>query len=88
LIVQNLGQASGIAFVQVLALPGLVLWMIYALFWNAKGSWSVLPFPVVLVTFLLGFAWRARRIFLAGLRHAAASRYSFGDDQKLASVEK
>jgi hypothetical protein len=83
LFARNLGEASAGAVVQVMAVPGFALWAMYALAqwaswragWNLDASWIAIPFAGAFVALLVAFAWRARRILLANLRHAVTSRY-------------
>jgi hypothetical protein len=79
LFAPSAGEASGIAFLQVIGIPGFALWAIYWVTiwakWDLSGLWLV---AFVLAGFGLapiGWAWYARRILLTSMRISAAKRY-------------
>ena len=73
------GEASGIAFVQLAFVSGVSLAGISVLShwagWHPNFWSDAILLNVAFAAMLVAFAWRARRIFLAQLRDAAASRY-------------
>jgi hypothetical protein len=79
LFARNVGEAGGIAVVQVTTMSGLILAGISMtgrwLGWQLNTFSETLVLNVALAVILVFFAWRARRIFLAQLRQAAVNRY-------------
>ena len=68
---RNIGEASGIAFVQVFGTIGLVQWILFEIGSPSSSLWNGLVF-VASVTTLLAFTFSARRNFLMNLRPSAA----------------
>jgi hypothetical protein len=74
LFARNTGEASGIALVQIVFWPGIVMGLILG---NAQLDFrGALLLMITYAATLILFAWRARRVLLADFREAAANRYS------------
>jgi hypothetical protein len=79
LFARNLAEATGVAFLQVIALPAFSIWAIYLLALWRRAELSVLVVGLLFAVAFVGapvlFARRARRIVLAELRHSASERF-------------
>jgi ABC-type Na+ efflux pump permease subunit len=83
LFARNIGEASGIAIVQIMVLTGITLWAEHELRrlagWTQQWWWSAVTLTALYAAILVVLARRARRLFLDNLRQATARKYSEDD---------